>query len=191
VRLEGHLGGWLEGGDPATWFPDLWQWFIDGGVRSVIDVGCGAGAALRWFQEHGLEAVGVDGLPPDEPDLEIVTHDYSVGPYVPDRPFDLCWCCEFVEHVEEHYVPNFLATFTKCALVAMTHGFPGQPGWHHVNCRSADYWVGVMAGHGYFLAEELTREARKRSALNTFQWRDDEGTHVNHFLRSGLVFSRV
>jgi hypothetical protein len=47
-----HLGGYVEGGDPATYYPDLWKWFVETlMVRSVIDVGCGDGVALKYFRD--------------------------------------------------------------------------------------------------------------------------------------------
>jgi hypothetical protein len=140
-----HLGGYVVGGDAATFFPGLWDWLVDTWqVRSVIDVGCGEGHALKFFRDRGCCVIGIDGIEQD--DRDVVTHDYATGPWsiydedgATTRPdglteFDLAWSCEFVEHVEERYVPNFLATFACARYVLMTHGEPGQPGWHHVNC---------------------------------------------------------
>ena len=176
-----HLGGYIKGGDPWTWCPDLWAWFVDThGVRSVIDIGCGEGHALRWFHEAQCLGIGIDGIP--QKSECIVEWDYSKGPYEPTvdlwekGSYDLCWSCEFVEHVEEQHVPNFLATFKCASMVAMTHAEPGQPGWHHVNCQPATYWKGVLAAIGYRYAYEETMEARALA----------RGTH---FERSGMIFT--
>lgn len=184
----GHLGGYARDGDPATYLPDLWDWLVEIGNESVLDVGCGSGVAVRHFRDLGVRVHGLDGAPQDDPDIE--THDFTTGPWWDPVPFDLGWCCEFVEHVEERYVANFMTALATCRTVAMTHATPGQPGHHHVNCRTAGYWVGQMHDWGFGLDEVLTREAKHLAAKNTFTWQDDEGTHVNHFLRSGLVFKR-
>jgi Methyltransferase domain len=175
----GHLGGYQPGGDPAAMCPDLWRWFVGKfGIRSVIDVGCGDGAALDAFAELlGSENVlGVEGVPQDHP--RIVCHDYTTGPYVPDREFDLCWSAEFVEHVEEEFVPNFLATFAAAHHVAMTHGVPGQPGYHHVNCQPPVYWEERLGDVGFLLLPNVTVEAMRMCAPESY------------FAKTGMIFAR-
>lgn len=187
LMMDGHLGGYVVGGDPATQFPALWDWLVDEqGVRSVIDVGCGDGQALAHFRRRGCRVLGVDGIPQNDPD--IIQHDYTRGPFVPalaDEPpdrFDLCWSCEFVEHVEERFTRNFVETFQCADLVLMTHATPGQPGHHHVNCKERGYWVEWLDAAGYELDERLTVRCRILSAQTDDDW--------NHFIRSGLAFRR-
>lgn len=151
----------------------------------MLDVGCGEGHSLRFFEQLGCEVLGVEGLPQQHERL--VVHDYTTGPYAPPPPrggedggWDLAWSCEFVEHVEERYVPNFLATFAHARLVLMTHAFPGAESHHHVNCRVADYWLGALAAVGFAFDEALTKRTRELAAANTSPW--------NHFVRSGLAF---
>ena len=176
-----HLGGYIRGGDPATYYPQLWEWFVrEQGVTSVLDVGCGEGHAVEFFQALDIRAVGIDGVKQDKPGIKM--HDYTRGPLAVYFEYDLVWSCEFVEHVEERCVQNFLATFVSARpkLVAMTHAEPGQPGHHHVNCRTADYWKGVMAAAGFAFDEDTTLHARLMAAMNR--------NPINHFARSGLVF---
>ena len=181
VVEQGHLGGYVVGGDEATMFPNLWGWLVKNlGIKSVLDVGCGDGQAINFFRDSGCEVLGVDGIEQDDPD--IAQHDFTHGPFYPEHDFDLCWSCEFVEHVDERYLPNYLHLFRAGNVVLLTHADPGQAGYHHVNCRTADYWIGVMAAVGYALDEMLTSSARELAALNTSPW--------NHFVRSGLAFRR-
>src|SRR5262249_196054 len=144
------------------------------------DVGCGEGHAARYFADHGCDVVGIDGVWQLSQNWRFTMHDYTEGPLALRDPIDLIWSCEFVEHVEERYIHNFLTTFTAAGMVAMTPAEPGQPGYHHVNCRSADYWKGALAGIGFLCDDELTRQARNRAQMN--------GNPINHFSRSGLVF---
>ena len=175
-----HLGGYLIGGDPATYYPDLWEWFIrEQGVESMVDVGCGEGHAVNFFAERGCAVLGIDGVEQGERPY-IWRHDYTEGPFLTRAFYHLAWSCEFVEHVEERYIWNFLKTFKCARMIAMTHAEPGQPGHHHVNCRTADYWKGVMAAVGLAFDEETTLHARLMAGMNR--------NPINHFARSGLVF---
>lgn len=185
----GHLGGYVRHGDPNTLYPALFKWFRDDlGVRSVIDVGCGDGAALDVFAGlFGVKNVlGVEGVPQDHP--RIICHDYTTGPYVPDaggsvfrvvrRQFDLCWSAEFVEHVCEGYVDNFLATFASARMVAMTHAIPGQAGYHHMNCQPDLYWIQKLDSIGYYLDLELMWKGRKLVPPESY------------FAKTGMIFRR-
>lgn len=179
-----HLGGYRVGGDEATTYPDLWTWLVnDLKVESVIDVGCGDGQAVNFFEPLLPGSVlGVDGVPQKQ--SNIVEQDYTKGMLFFGKvdQYDLCWSVEFVEHVEERFIPNFLNTFKCAKYILMTHAMPGQQGKHHVNCKTPTYWCGVMAAIGYTLDEELTMKTRELAALNTSPY--------NHFKRSGLAFIR-
>lgn len=171
-----HLGGFVAGGDPLTFNPKLWEWFIaEHGVASVIDVGCGDGSTLPWWDERGVMATGIDGVA--SPGVRV--HDYTAGPYEPGMIYDLAWSAEFVEHVEERYVSNFLATFAAARMVAMTHAVPGQGGYHHVHCRTGDYWKGQLHHVGHRYDRDLTKKARELAA--------EDNPH-SYFAKTGLVF---
>jgi SAM-dependent methyltransferase len=165
VERQDHLGGYWKGGDPNTYCPELWQTFVrDYAITSVIDVGCGEGYSTKYFSDLGLTALGVEGgalaiKNSIVPHLT-VHHDYTKGPYVPKQRFDMVWCCEFVEHVEERFVGNFLATFANAKYCLMTHAFPGQTGYHHVNCQTPDYWIGRLAAVGFRHDEAVTNRLR-------------------------------
>jgi len=178
VCSEGRLGGYVRSsetpapsgldvrhGDPQTYTPELWRWAVERlRVRSVLDVGCGEGHAAGFFRELGCDVLAVDGSPQARRDSVVpdvhVLHDFSEGAYLPERTFDLVWSCEFVEHVEERYAENFLESFASAETVMMTHALPGQPGWHHVNCQTADYWIRRLADHGFRYDEALTLVSR-------------------------------
>lgn len=186
-----HLGGFIEGGDEATFFPALWTWLVQGPlkVKSVIDVGCGEGHALKFFRDLGCEVYGLEGTPQDDPDiyqLDFTKEDWVWGLagtnyHRPDRlTVDLVWSCEFVEHVEEKYNHNFLNVFSRGKIVLMTHAFPGQQGHHHVNCQPPEYWRGYMAAAGLRYSKGMTQKTREIAAANTNEY--------NHYVRSGMAF---
>jgi SAM-dependent methyltransferase len=182
---DGHLGGYIRGGDPATFYPDLWKWIVESeGIRSVLDVGCGEGIALDFFAELGCDVLGIEGMPQEH--KAILRHDYTAGRCpmgetgVPG--WGMVWSCEFVEHIEERYIDNFLIDFARAPLVLMTHAGPGQPGYHHVNCQGTEYWIGVMAANGFRYDDQLTRVTRALADINT--------DPNNHYARSGLAFRK-
>jgi SAM-dependent methyltransferase len=153
----------------------------------VIDVGCGEGHAAGFFRGIGCKVLGIDGSRQARaasviPDAHVL-HDYQDAPFDPawrglGKQWDLVWSCEFVEHVDERFVPNFLVTFSAARKYLMiTYAHPGQPGWHHVNCRDEDYWIEKVVGAGFRFDGALTRKAR-------------ELAH-DHFFHRGLVFSRT
>jgi hypothetical protein len=150
------------------------------GVRSMIDVGCGPPGMVYYAAGKGVRAVGVDGDPlvaRDSP--AVIEHDYARKPLYAGE-FDLGWSVEFVEHVEERFVPNVMATFRGCRHVFLTAAGPGQPGHHHVNCRPAEYWVEQFRRAGFAPDVEATEGVRRHSTMES------------GFTRAtGLVFRRV
>lgn len=189
MMREGHLGGYFHGGDPATWSPKLWTWLVQNlRPTSVMDLGCGEGQSTRFFRDLGCEVVGVEGSPvaiANSPIPEaMVHHDICAGPYVPSKPVDMIWSCEFLEHIDESHLPSILKTMNAAAkFVVMTHAFPGQKGHHHVNCQPNRYWVSLLGVLGFRLNKKLTREARRITLA--------EYRRVNHFARSGLILERT
>ena len=185
--IDGDLGGCAESpiGDPQSWVPSVWSGLLETwDVLSVLDMGCGLGYSTRWFRDRHVEAVGVDGSPlvAGRAVVPIDVHDFTTGPMPLDREFDLCWCSEFVEHVEERYLPNIMDTFVRCRYVAMTHAVPGQNGYHHVNCQWSPYWIAKMESAGFTYFENLTNWLRSVA--------HDAHPH-SYFGSTGLVFERA
>jgi hypothetical protein len=138
------------------------------GIQSMIDIGCGPGGMIELARSKGIDTVGVDGDFVVKRNIDdVVIHDYQTGPYVPDREFDLAWTVEFVEHIEEQYIRNFVSTMDKCKYVIMTHAFPNQPGHHHVNCQTTQYWAHVLNAFGFTVDVGHTNEIRKASTMKT------------------------
>lgn len=170
-----HLGGYIEGGDPRTWCPEVWERLIQDGVKSVLDVGCGEGQAVKWFLDRGILAVGIEGLP--QPAPYIIQHDFSRGSFLPTSTFSLVWCCEFLEHVDECYQQNYMPALTSAHRVACTAARPGQGGHHHVNLRPREYWISLFERWGFRYNQALTEECRGLVA-----------GRKNYFNENGMIF---
>lgn len=181
--LYAHLGGNVVGGDPYSLCPNMWEWVIKKyNVSSVLDVGCGEGEALEYFKKKNIRVFGVDGLKENidklkEKNIDCYQLDLTKEHYVSDKKFDIIWCCELVEHVEEKFINNILNTFLNGKVVLMTHALPRQRGYHHVNCKNDEYWIGVMENKGF----EYLKEESIYSRLLA------ENTHWN---KSGLIFQK-
>jgi len=141
----------------------MWAWLVARlAIRSVLDVGCGEGHSAKAFQQLGCIVVGLEGCKEAIQNGvidEIVYHDFVYGA-CELGDFDLAWCCEVVEHIEEVHLPGLMQTLASSRYIAMTHGVPGQPGHHHVNLQPASYWIAKFAACGYHVEASLTAKAR-------------------------------
>jgi SAM-dependent methyltransferase len=198
----GHLGGCIikdnypQFGrvDVGTWAPQVWDNIITTySPKSMVDVGCGAGHSLNYFISKGLDSIGVEGyLPAIESSIvkdKIKIHDYADSEFIPERKFDLAWCCEFVEHVDEQYLHNFMKTLDKCDLVAMTHAVPGQPGHHHVNCQVAEYWIDIFMQYKFEFLEEYSLSLR--TLLPNWDNNTDVVPNGGHVKNTLMVFKKL
>lgn len=135
-------------------------------ITSMIDIGCGPGGMVELARSKNLNAIGVDGDFVVKRNIDdVIINDYQRSPYIPETNFDLAWSVEFVEHIEEQYIRNFIATMDKCKYVFMTHATPNQPGWHHVNCQPTEYWVHIMNAFGFTVDVEHTNNIRKATTM--------------------------
>jgi len=150
-------------------------------INSMLDIGCGPGGQMQLAKQLGIESsIGIDGFPGPKrcEEVEITIHDFTLGPYEHgDSQYDLAWSCEFVEHVYEKYIPNFMNSFKKCKYVIMTYAPPGKGGHHHVNCREEKYWIEVFQNNNFVFDQKITNNLRKESSMK------------NNFIRNhGLFF---
>lgn len=187
---DGPLGGYVKSsetfphGDWWTWCPRVWDFIArEFKPSSLVDVGCGEGHALRYFIDLGIGAIGIDGMATAQdagivPRELIKVHDFTTGLPVLKHHIDVIWSCEFVEHVEEQFIDNFLSVFQRARrAVLMTHAMPGQAGHHHVNCQPPEYWIRHMSARGFRVDQQMTDKTRSLAPYT-------------HWERSGIVFVR-
>lgn len=138
------------------------------GCKSMLDIGCGLGGMVYEAKKIGFTNVlGIDGdyrLKREDPNLFLL-HDFTKGPCDLNQVFDLGYSCEFVEHVEEKYIKNFLDVFTKCKYIILTFAPPNTPGYHHVNCQPAEYWISKLTEYNFIYDETMTQDVRKLSSM--------------------------
>lgn len=159
-----HLGGAYVS-DGNTFMPDVWGYLlVKYKIKRVLDVGCGYGQAVKWFSDLGVEARGVEGyedcIQKSPVAGRIDKHDFTTGPYVNGSPFDMAWCSEVLEHIEEQYLDNLAPCFQCSRISVITHAEPMQAGTHHVNCQTDSYWINVFCGWGLQYDDDETQLLR-------------------------------
>ena len=161
--MSDHLGGHLnrtnidEGA--LAWLIKTFE------PKSFLDIGCGPGGMIDLALSEGLNAQGIDGDPSIIKD-RIHKHDFSLEPFYPDEKFDIGWSVEFVEHVYEKYMDNYMPSFKACKVVVITYAPPGTPGHHHVNLQEEPYWIDKFKQYGFTHDLVLTTELRNSSTMN-------------------------
>jgi SAM-dependent methyltransferase len=140
--------------------------------RSVVDVGCGTGAWLEVFREHGVEdVVGVDGesVPPGA--LEIPADRFLVAdlaqPLRLGRRFELVLSLEVAEHLPHAAARDFVESLTSLGpVVLFSAAVPGQGGTRHLNEQWQDYWAELFTERGYVPVDALRRHLWSRSDVD-------------------------
>jgi len=167
--LPSHLGGHLN--KTHTDRGTLLYLMEKYNIKSFLDIGCGPGGMVQIANWRGLDALGIDGdwEVRKEPEAKVLIHDYTTGPAPLEAAslriaFDLGWSVEFLEHVEEQYLDNYMQDFARCKYVVCTAAGPGAPGHHHVNCQPAEYWHAVFDKYGFDYDDETTQEIRLKKS---------------------------
>lgn len=176
-----HLGGHMN----ITHIDDgIVKWMIEHlEMKKFLDVGCGPGGMVEYVISKGIKSLGVDGDPLVDRNLSnenFILHDFCLSPLKLTDLYDVAWSCEFVEHVEEIFLQNYMETFKSANYVLMTFAPPGTPGYHHVNCKTAEYWVEKFENNGFQFDKDLTDIAKSKSTMTR-----------DFFRKNGLVFKKV
>lgn len=145
--------------------PDIWGWIcIQYGIKSVLDIGCGSGSNLVWFEEYGFDILGVEGHPnalkENKIPGNIVCHDFTTGSWSPNHKYDLCLCTEFAEHVEAIYEENWMLAVDKCRYLLLAPAPPGQGGYNHVNEQPNEYWIERFEIRGFQYLKRISTKLR-------------------------------
>lgn len=161
-----HLGGNVFDGDPYSFAPSVWRYVIDRFCPStVLDLGSGLGHASEWFHKAGMKVVAVDGMTSNVQNAIFPTVQIDLTRQAVACKVDLVHCQELVEHVEEKFIDNVLASLACGKIILMTHAVPdgsGKPGGHHhVNEQPMNYWLQHLARFNCHVLEEDSLRIRK------------------------------
>jgi len=135
-------------------------------VRSVLDVGCGAGAWVKAYEDLGVPTcVGIDGDYVDRSVLLMKPENFQpldiARPFDLGRQFDLVQCLEVAEHVPSHAGDVLIDNLARHGrMVLFSAAPPGQGGEDHINERPYGYWRDAFARHGFQLYDFVRPEMR-------------------------------
>jgi len=142
-----YMGGHYR--EDVEWSDDLARQMAHRfGVKTALDVGCGAGLTLDRFSNHGITCWGLEGNPrvldgPCQSKERLLVVDFHKQWVKLPIEFDLVWCVEVLEHIPLLHEDNVVQTIVRNArkVVFVSAGQPGQLGYFHVNCRPRAYWI--------------------------------------------------
>lgn len=186
--LAPHLGGHNN----RTWTDEgaLCYMIKECGITSMLDIGCGPGGQLDVARRCQLDVLGVDGDFAFENCENVQIFDFAKAKldeanisYIPEQGhFDFGWCVEFLEHVEETYIDNYMSALALCKYVVITHATKGQGGYHHVNEQPSVYWFEKFKNYGFIPSAKLTKGIRKFSTMGAklvdYEYLFDEETDI-------------
>jgi SAM-dependent methyltransferase len=155
---------------PAYFNPDYFVWQAASAERSaqvivslliellhpaaVADVGCGTGAWLQVFQEHGVRQVQIDGSYIDVGQLRIPRESFRAcdlsGSIRIESSFDLVLSLEVAHYLPPEHAAQFVRTLTELApIVLFSAAVPHQSGGPGLNRQWPRYWCDLFRRHGF------------------------------------------
>ena len=196
-KRKDHLGGhgfktWVDSGALKYMISKF-------NIKTMLDIGCGVGGQLIEGSKLGLKTFGIDG---DESinypkNLNVKIHDFSKGPlkdylFLGNEDIDLCWSVEFLEHIHERYIDNYMKAFLKGKYIIFTHATKGFGGHHHVNENNFLYWKNIFENYNFEYLEQETKELRKKSTMKFHKKikiiKNDQEEESSFLIKNGYLF---
>lgn len=125
-------------------------------VKSIMDIGCGAGGFIKAFEDSGITnyflvdhpSLNVDRILPSNKTRFIACDlDKDLPPI---NKVDLICCTEVLEHLELSQALNMLKYMCECAdLILFSAAIPRQGGLGHINEQRHSFWHQKFANQGY------------------------------------------
>lgn len=161
--------------------------------KTIVDVGCANGSFVKFWNEHGITAYGIEGSSEAreyfDSDKVLVfdlrkTFD-SENFKINNGQFDLCISLEVAEHIEAQYASCYAYNLTLLSdLLYISAAPPGQKGHYHVNCQPKEYWDWIFKSLGY----ERDQEKQDRICSCLHPWHKKK--EMSAYYKNALVYRR-
>lgn len=140
------------------------------GIKSIVDIGCGNGSYVRYFNHNGFNCWGYDGSPMTKQLTKGLCARKDFSEKVDIGKFGLVLSLEVGEHIPKEYEDIFLDNLVNAAigLIIISWAIEGQGGDGHVNCRNNDYVIQQMENRGFFYDPVTTQYLREKASINWF-----------------------
>lgn len=142
-------------------------------LKSFLDIGCGTGGMVELANKNNLLARGLEGddiaIKKSNVSNLITKIDFSKEKYdnqLDIEFFDLGYSSEFLEHVDEKYIDNYMTAFKRCKYIIITAAPPKWPGHHHVNCKDHEYWIRKFNKYRFYHYPYESMKCRINSTMN-------------------------
>ncbi len=135
--------------------------------KSVIDFGCGTGDLLYPFEKKGIEVLGIDGSSANRNHCKINKDNFLLFDirdiYKSKKKYDLCFCLEVAEHIEEKHSNSLIDSLTQSSSsIVFTAAPPWQLGVHHVNLKPYSWWVKKFEAVNFIFDKSLTENLKQK-----------------------------
>jgi 2-polyprenyl-3-methyl-5-hydroxy-6-metoxy-1,4-benzoquinol methylase len=129
--------------------------------KSVIDFGCATGDLLYPFEKKGVEILGIDGSRANYNHCKINKDNFFLfdirNTYKSKKKYDLCFCLEVAEHIEEKYSDVLINNLIQSSSRIVFSAEPtGQEGVNHINLKPYAWWIKKFEAANFKLDKSLT-----------------------------------
>lgn len=157
--------------------------------KCVVDVGCGTGALILAFRDHGCETFGLEYSPAgiamcQKRGLNVKRFDLENEKLDDMTKYDVVTSMEVAEHLPEKSADTFvdlLCGLGDCIVFSAAH--PGQGGSDHVNEQPQNYWIQKFEERGFSHQRNLSDSWK-------IQWQES-GKVANWYYENIMVFKRA
>lgn len=133
----------------------------------ILDAGCGTGDLVKYFNDHGFRAKGIEGsasaLPfLADPNIDILDLRLCLKKKIKLSLFSLVFSFSVAEHIEKDYADIYLDNLCRAShRVLLTAAAPGDPKrYRHLNCQEKEWWIEKMNQRNYKRYPDLEEQFR-------------------------------
>jgi SAM-dependent methyltransferase len=138
--------------------------------HTVLDLGCGFGHYVSYLRGNGIACDGFDGNPftakmtRNMCSVADLSQSFSFG-----KAYDGVLSLEVGEHIPAQFEKTFVDNLVRCnpKTLVLSWGYPGQPGFGHVNGKTETDVISLMLGRGFVYDAPMSQQLRQ---LSTFSW---------------------